>query len=207
LILFNPNRVLNNVTSTAAVTDGSARQLTTSATVNINLITAGTVVPYVSVGLGVASITGELPRADLRGNYQFRLGTGPPIDETDSVTVTDARNRHTLVGVVGGGGKYHISSRWGLRFDVRFNIGKASANTDLDAAPAVARLTPQGRGALGGNPSVQFSNNSTDPLTFQGVTAVASSSLTAPPLSGHRTFAGSGVATQANLTVGLFWRF
>jgi lysozyme family protein len=103
--------------------------------------------------------------------------------------------------------KYHVSSRWGVRFDVRFNISKTAANTDLDATPAVTRLTPQGRGALGGSPSIQFSNNSTDPLTFQGVTAVASSSLTGRALSGHRTFAGTGAAAHGNVTVGLYWRF
>jgi hypothetical protein len=40
-----------------------------------------------------------------------------------------------------------------------------------------------------------------------GVTAVAASSLTGPPLSGHRTFTATGAMSQANLTVGLFWRF
>jgi hypothetical protein len=40
-----------------------------------------------------------------------------------------------------------------------------------------------------------------------GVTAVAASSLTGPPLSGHRTFTGSGAMSQANVTIGVFWRF
>ena len=51
------------------------------------------------------------------------------------------------------------------------------------------------------------SNNSTDPVTTTGVTAVAASSLTGPPLSGHRTFAGSGAMSEANLTIAVFWRF
>jgi hypothetical protein len=115
--------------------------------------------------------------------------------------------RHTLAGVLGGGVKYHVSSRWGLRFDARVALSKAAANTDLDATPNVARLTPAGRGALGGTPSIQFSNNSTDPVTSMGVTAVAASSLTGPPLSGHRTFTGSGAMSQTNVTIGVFWRF
>ena len=78
---------------------------------------------------------------------------------------------------------------------------------DLVATPNVARLTPPGRGALGGTPSIQFSNNSTDPVTSMGVTAVAASSLTGSPLSGHRTFMGSGAMSQANVTIGVFWRF
>ena len=207
VILFNRNRVLNSLTSTATLADGSARQLFTIGAVNINLTTSGALIPYVTVGAGVASMTGDLPSATLTGNYQFRLGSGPPVDETDNVTVHDARTRHTLAGVLGGGVKYHLSSRWGLRFDARVALSKAAANTDLDATPNVARLTPAGRGALGGTPSIQFSNNSTDPVTFMGVTAVAASSLTGSPLSGHRTFTGSGTMSQANMNIGVFWRF
>jgi hypothetical protein len=207
VILFNRNRVLNNLTSTARLADGSARTLFTSGVVNINLTTSGALVPYVTVGAGVASLTGDLPSATLTGNYQFLLGSGPPVDETDNVTVHDARTRHTLAGVLGGGVKYHVSSRWGLRFDARVALSKAAANTDLDATPNVARLTPAGRGALGGSPSIQLSNNPTDPVTSMGVTAVAASSLTGPPLSGHRTFTSGGAMSQANVTIGVFWRF
>jgi hypothetical protein len=208
VILFNRNRVLNSVTSTATLADGSARQLFTSGAININLMTSGTFIPYVTVGAGVASMTGDLPRATLTGNYQFLLGTAPfpPVDETDKVTVHDARTRHTLAGVLGGGVKYHVSSRWGVRFDARVALSKAAANTDLDATPNVARRTPAGRGALGGTQSIQFSNTA-DPVTSMGVTAVAASSLSGPPLSGHRTFTGSGAVTSANATVGVFWRF
>ena len=207
VIVFNPNRVLNSLTSMATLTDGSARQLFTSGAVNINLTTGGAIVPYVTVGAGVASVNGDLPGATLTGNYRFLLGSGPPIDETDNVTVHDARSRHTLAGVLGGGVKYHVSSRWGLRFDARVALSKAAANTDLDATPNQARLTPAGRGALGGTPSIQFSNNSTDPVSSTDVTAVAASSLTGPLLSGHRTFTGSGAVSQANVTIGVFWRF
>jgi len=206
VILFNRNRVLNSLTSTATLEEGRARQLFTSGAVNFNLTTSGALIPYVTVGAGVASLTGDLPSATLIGNYQFLLGSGPPVDETDKVTVHDARARHTLAGVLGGGVKYHVSSRWGLRFDARVALSKAAANTELDATPNVARLTPAGRGALGGTPSIQFSNNSTDPVTSTGVTAVAASSLTGP-LSGHRTFTGSGAMSQANVTIGVFWRF
>jgi hypothetical protein len=40
-----------------------------------------------------------------------------------------------------------------------------------------------------------------------GVTAVAASSLTGSPLSGHRTFASSGAMSRTNVTMGVFWRF
>ena len=206
VILFNPNRVLNSVTSTAAFANGGTRQLLTSGAVTINL-TTGAVIPYVTAGAGVVSVTGDLPSATLTGNYQFLLGSGPPISETDAVTVRDARTGHTFAGVLGGGVRYHVSSRWGLRFDARVALSKVAARTELDATPNVARLSPAGRGALGGMPSIQFSNNSTDPVTSTGVTAVAASSLTAPPLSGHRTFTASGALSQSLVTIGVFWRF
>jgi hypothetical protein len=91
VILFNPNRVLNSLTSTGTLADGSGRQLFTSGAVNINLTTGGALIPYVTVGAGVTSFTGDLPSATLNGNYQFRLPSGPPIDETDTVTTMPAR--------------------------------------------------------------------------------------------------------------------
>ena len=207
MITFNPNRVLNTVTSTATVEGGSARQLVSSGAVLINLRTTGAVIPYATVGAGLLSLIGDMPGVTLRGNYQFRLGGGFPVNETDNVTVRDTRDRHAAAGILGGGVKYHVSPRLGVRLDVRVNISKASANTILDASPVVTLgLTPAGRGALAGDPSIQFSNT-TESVTALGVTAAGTSSLTGPALSGFRTFSGRGVTTETNLTFGVFWRF
>ncbi len=138
-------------------------------------------------------MTGDLPSATLTGNYQFLGGSAVP-RLTATIPCTMPAPPHAR-GCAGRRRQVHISSRWGLRFDARVALSKAAANTDLDATPNVARLTPAGRGALGGTPSIQFSNNSTDPVTSMGVTAVAASSLTGPSLSGHRTFTGSGDVT------------
>jgi hypothetical protein len=208
LITFNPFRVLNSVTSTATLADGSLRQLFTSGTLNVHLRETGAIVPYVSVGAGLISLGGERPAATLRGNYRFLLPTGAPIDETDRVIVSDAHDRHALAGIVGGGTKYYVSRRWGLRFDARVALSKAAARTRLDATPQVTLgLTPAGRGVLAATPSIQFSNNSSDPVAALGATAVAASTLTGPALIGHRTFEGSGVLTQSSVTLGVFWRF
>ena len=110
-------------------------------------------IPYAAIGAGLVSITGDMPSVVMLGNYQFRLPAGPPIDETDNVTVSDGRDRHTAAGILGGGVKCNVSSRWGLRFDARVTISKSNAITILDATPSVALgITPAGRGALGGNP-------------------------------------------------------
>ena len=208
MITFNPNRVLNSVTSRATLDDGGARELVSTGALLVNLRTSGSVIPYLAIGAGMVSLTGELPGALLLGNYQFRLPAGPPVNETDTVTVSDGRDRHTAAGILGGGVKYDVSSRWGVRFDARVTISKSNAITILDATPNVSLgITPAGRGALGGNPSIQFSNNSTDPVLSMGLTAVAASSLPGPPVTDARTFVSSGAESRANITFGLFWRF
>ena len=208
MIRFNPNRVLNRVTSSAALADGGAREIVSSGALLINVRTSGAVIPYAVIGAGLVSITGEMPGAVMIGNYQFLLPTGPPVNETDNVTVSDGRNRHTAAGILGGGVKYEVSPRWGVRFDTRVTISKSNAITILGATPNVALgITPAGRGALGGNPSIQFSNNSTDPVLSMGLTAVAASSLTGPAVTGARTFAGSGAESRTSITFGVFWRF
>jgi hypothetical protein len=124
------------------------------------------------------------------------------------VTVTDARDDHTAAGILGGGVKYHISPRWGIRLDARVSLSKNIASTVVDATPNVALgLLPAGRSVLAADPTVQFSNNSSDPVTALGVTAVAASTLTGPAIADLRTFSGNGVSSATNISAGIFWRF
>ncbi|MEP7308540.1 MAG: hypothetical protein ABJA98_23795 [Acidobacteriota bacterium] len=208
LITANPGRVLKSLTSTAAIDNGSAHQLFTSGALTINLRTTGKVIPYATVGASLISTFGKKPSATLEGNYQFLNPSGSPINETDHVTVRDARDDHTVAGILGGGVKYHVSPRWGIRLDARVSLIKNSASTVLDATPNVALgLLPAGRLVLNADPTVVFSNNWSDPVTAQSVTAVAASTLSGPAMSGVRTFSGSGVASDTNITAGIFWRF
>jgi len=211
LITFNPGRVLNSLTSTAALERGGGHQLFTSGALIINLRTTGDVIPYATVGASLISTTGKMPSTTLKGNYQF-LVTGqtsaPAVNETDNLTVTDARDARTVAGILGGGVKYHVSPRWGIRLDARLSLSKNTASTVLDATPDVALgLLPAGRIVLNADPTIQFSNNSSDPFTAQGVTAVAASTLTGPAIAGLRTFSGSGVSSHTSITGGVFWRF
>jgi hypothetical protein len=208
VITVNPNRVLNSVTSTATLNSGSRHQLAASGTLIVNLRTTGDIVPYATFGAGLISIVGKTPSATLRGNYQFLLPSGAPINETDTVTVREAGDNETLAGILGGGVKYQVSPRWGIRLGLCVALSKNAANTVVDSSPNVALgQRPAGRGVLGAEPSIQFSNNSSDPVTALGVTAVAASTLTGPAITGLRTFSGSGVRSHANITAGIFWRF
>ena len=126
---------------------------------------------------------------------------GAPVNETDNVTVRDARDDRTVAGILGGGVRYHVSPRWGIRLDVRVSLSKNTAITVLDATPNVALgLLPAGRTILNADPTIQFNNaNSSDPST--------TSSLTGPAMTGLHTFSGGGVSNHTNITAGLFWRF
>jgi len=208
LITSNPGRVLKSLTSTAAIDSGGGHQLFTSGALIINLRTTGNVVPYATVGASLISTTGNTPSVTLKGNYQFLNPSGSPINETDNVTVRDARDDRAVAGILGGGVKYHVTPRWGIRLDARVSISKNTAITVLDATPNVALgLLPAGRLVLNADPTIQFSNNSSDAVTAIGVTAVAASTLTGPALTGLRTFSGSGVSSHTNITAGIFWRF
>ena len=158
LITSNPSRVLNSLTSTAALESGGAHQLFTSGALIINLRTTGRVIPYATVGASLISTTGKMPSATLKGNYQFLNPSGSPINETDNVTVRDARDDRTVAGILGGGVKYHVSPRWGIRLDARVSLSKNTASTVLDATPNVALgQLPAGRARFerGSDDSVQ----------------------------------------------------
>ena len=202
----NVNRVLNSVTSIAELEHGSGRQLSTGGALLMNLRTSGDIIPYATVGASLISTIGRMPSATLAGNYQF-LSVGAPMNESDSVTVRDARDAHTVAGILGGGVKYNVSPRWGIRLDARVSLSKNTAGTALDASPNVVMGgLPAGRFLFLAPTTIMFSN-STLPVAGQGVTVIGSSTLTGPALTDVRTFSGSGVSTHANITAGLFWRF
>jgi len=207
LITSNPGRVLKNLTSTATLDDGSAHQLFTSGTIVINLMTSGRIIPYATIGASLNSIVGTMPSVTLAGNYQFQNASGSQMNESDNVTVSDARAGNSVAGILGGGVKYQISPRWGIRIDARVSLSKNSGGTVLDAAPNVVLGTlPAGRIALNADPTIQF-GNSAGPVTSLGVTSVAPSSLTGPAIADLGTWSGSGVSSHGNIAAGLFWRF
>jgi hypothetical protein len=207
LIASNPGRVLRSVTSTATVEGGRAHHLFTSGALVINLRPSARLAPFATVGAGLISVHGERSSATLTGNYQFSNLSGALFNETDAVTVTDRRDTRSFAGVLGGGVKYDVSSRWGVRLDARVFLTGNPGSTNLDAEPIVALgQLPAGRVTLNADPTIQF-GNSPNPVTALGVTAVAPSSLSGPAIAGFRTWAGKGVITHTNLAVGLFWRF
>ena len=101
-----------------------------------------------------------------------------------------------MTGVIGGGLKYTLSKRWGVRVDMRDHINRDVVRTTVTAVPTAAS---SGEGALTlGFSSGQF-------LVFsasRGVTSTLSASV-----HDFQTFAGTAIVNQVDASAGLFWRF
>ncbi len=190
--------VVPTVASNSTIRDAVGHQIFTTGVLNINLKTEGKFIPYASVGGGMVVNRGDTPSATLVGNYRFPIAGVVPINETDTVNVRYTIDDHAFVGVLGGGFKYHISPRAGVRVDVRAHLSKNSINNLVDANPASVSSTPTGAIASFTTPSIQFS---TIPV------ANAPSSLSGPAISSFRTFTGSGTQTQFSIVPGFFLRF
>ena len=188
-------------TSTATVHAQEGHQIFTAGALNINLATDGKIIPYITVGGGILTNADDTPSATLVGNYRFLMGpaSGRVVfyDETDTVNLRSSIKGHTFVGVLGGGIKYAVTPRWGVRLDVRAHLSKTSISNLVDASPTVATLTPATVAMSPTNPTIVWSNN---PST--GV----QSSLSGP-INGFQTFAGSGMEMQIGIVPGFFWRF
>src|SRR5205085_2694525 len=142
----------------------------TTGALDISLKTTGKARPYLIAGAGIGSNGNRAPSARLTGNYQFLISGGAPINETDSVTVR-SRAGNVFTGVFGGGVKYGVTSRWGVRLDIRDRLNRNSNETLVDARPSLATFSGQGNGFAyiifqdNVRPSLQFSNlPSTSPI-------------------------------------------
>lgn len=185
------------VTSVTTVLDPGAEILSTGV-LSYALKSDGRMIPYVSGGAGLVSFLGDEPGLMLEAHYQFDV-VGSSFDETDTVVVRSVAPG--FVGVVGGGVRYYLSSRWGLRGDLRVYFG-GSPETQVDLTPSFVAATLAGGLVIASDsdPSIQFSNG---PQT-QGIPR---SSLAGPEVRELVTFSGSGSMVKSALTVGSFWRF
>jgi hypothetical protein len=196
-VLFRTGPSTNpNVTATATISERDGYELLTTGVLVVDLITRGRLIPYVAGGGGVAHSAGEAQTAALVGNYTFPVFNLPGIDETDRVTVRISTRANAPVGVFGGGVRYAVSPRWGIRGDVRFLAGGGTHDVLVDASPSVVTRTPSVIFIAPANPGAVFSSSATFP-----------SSLTAPAISGLRTFEASGVALRTNIAGGVYVRF
>jgi hypothetical protein len=198
IVFINPR-----LTSEATIDDERGRQVFTTGALTINLKQRGRVIPYATIGAGVVTNVGDLPRATIVGNYRFdSLGAAAgyfPVNETDTVALSVVTaHQHPLVTVFGGGARILGSNRWGLRADVRAYISRNTLDVMVDATPQVVASSPLGAIASTFVPSIQFSN-----IFGFGV----DSTLSGSRIDGFKTFSSSGTAVHVSVSAGYFVRF
>jgi hypothetical protein len=206
LLLNGPAGGAQTVDSDATIVDKRGRQIMTTGAVVIKLARTANVTPYVAVGAGLIATRNGTPSVKLVGKYHFTFPPGTPpipvqrlvVDQTDTVTAHTVADK-TVTWVIGGGVKYAVAERWGVRIDVRDHVNKDPMRTIVDAVPATAPSGSQGTLVLFFSPSsqmLQFSTSAFSPSTLGGNPVVA-----------FKTFAGTGIVNQVNLAAGLYWRF
>ena len=203
-VLAAPSRGTRTVSSVATISDRRGRQTVSAGTVLINVLSPRRLTPYAALGAGLISNLHTPPSAVLVGDYQFAivLPPGSParvalpaFHETDTVTVR-SRVDNAVTGIFGGGLKYALTGRWGVRIDVRDRLNANTISTTIDATPSSAAPALRSILTIGTNPPLQFS-------TLPGVP----SNLSGAPISGFKTFTGTGIEHHVDVTAGLCWRF
>lgn len=155
-----------------------------------------TIVTHATFGAGVIRRTSDLPEATLTGSYQFQFGGVAPLSERDVVRAHYDSGSNSPIVLFGGGMKYYLSQKHGIRGDFRVHVASNSIDTLVDATPSITPGSPTFSIASFTNPAIVFSNH-----------AGVRGNLTGPPISDLRIFEGSGWSTNASITAGYFFRF
>jgi hypothetical protein len=183
-------------TSVSTVSRYGGQQIFTTGAIVISSAKAHRVNPFVTLGAGLLSSSGNTPSVTLVGSYG-----GPDALETDTVRLTFSQaSTHVFTAVFGAGLKIYLSEHLGIRLDARSYLYSNSIVTLLDAnhtnTPDAAWIV----NASGGTSVPSFQR-----LIGPGLAAY--STLSGPALSGFKTFYGTGVELKVPITLGFFWRF
>jgi hypothetical protein len=173
-------------------------------TLNIALRTQGKLIPYLAVGAGTEYRSEGLPIVTLTGFYGIEKVSLPsPQSPSPNINFSDTLTMHfdasqSVVGVVGGGIKYNLDSRWGLRFDARMHLSRDSVDNLVDTGTksgGTPRLPPPipNTYVFGGDPSIQFSTTLGSGRTVG--------------LKDFRTYRGNGIQQSVIVTAGVFRKF
>jgi hypothetical protein len=193
---------VSTATATVTIDSRGGEQVFATGVVHVNLRKTGRAIPYATVGGGLVIDRGNPPAVTLTGNYQLTSPPGAPNagmlahDETDTVTLRYPIARRAFVAVVGGGIRYALTPRWGVRLDVRTYLSRNAVTNRLDARASVPILPSAATRVLGTNPAVQFS-----------AAAAAPPSLSGTPIEGFQTFTARGTHMQVQILPGFFLRF
>lgn len=190
------------VNSTPTITERGGSQIATTGALLFDVLPGARIAPYVTAGAGGVSTSGTTQSATVTGSYQFSLNIPPQLPippqtfaQTDTVTVRSSIDSGML-WMLGGGARYMLSNRWGVRVDVRDYIRSSTITTLLDAAPTTP---PSSFGTL------TFLAPTAPALVFSGLPQIPSTLSTA--LDDFETFSASGTEHQVSMTAGVVLKF
>jgi hypothetical protein len=190
------------VTSDATMDDKRGHQIVTTGTVLFNLSSSNTFTPYVAAGAGYIASRGGAPAVTVVGNYDFPLPPAPigslfHFNETDSVKIQSVA-KNTLTWVFGGGVKYALGDRWGVRADLRDYVNRNVIRTTVTTNPQNA--------SSGSITFATFLFSLNAPSIVFSASPLSSSTLSTT-ITDFQTFKGQGIVNQVNVSAGVYLRF
>jgi hypothetical protein len=184
------------VDSSAVIRDKGGTRLTAGGALNVSFTIRPTVRPYITAGVGIAATRGDLPDATLVGRYRFNgFETTAVVDETDTVRIR-YEDRPSPIVIIGGGITLDLTTRSGIRGDVRVHLGSNNSRIIVDATPSHA-----------GTPSYSATFIGRDASIVVATDDAGQRSLSGPAITGFETFTGSGRQVLTAVTCGYFLRF
>jgi hypothetical protein len=186
----------SSIAATVSKTEPSGRQTFYTGGIEYQLTRNKRLVPYATAAFGVAKRSGSLPETTLNGTYQFLFAGAAPLSEQDRVRVHYSAESTKPAGVFGGGIRYFLSARHGIRAELRVHLSGNSVTTLVDATPS----------SVPGSPAFSISSTTNPALVFSNTPAVRGN-LSGPAVTNLTTFTGSGTAIRTSLNAGYFFRF
>ncbi len=203
-------------TSVATLRDRGGRQLVVTGALSVSLKTTGRLTPYLTLGGGYLSNSGDTLGATLVGDYQFQvIAVYPrpllcpicpnplvlsPIHETDTVTLRYT-SESSFFGMLGFGLKYQVSPRWGIRADVRAHLVPNRTQSRLDASPATdSDALAHASVGVAPAPTLRFGSGLNPDFS-------PARTLSGERISGFETFTGTGIQSRLAVTAGVFLSF
>lgn len=148
--------------------------------------------PYAAVGGGVLYNRVDTPTATLTVRYELGPAAAAAITGTETVALRYAADALDYTGIVGGGVKYRVGSRWGVRLDGRARLLRNGTTNRLDTGSSLTLHSTGSPFPLVDVGALQFS---------------AAAPLTGAPIADASTFTSTGIRAHVLLSAGLFWRF
>ena len=185
-----------NADSSAVVRDVGGIRLSGGGALRLHFTIRPNMKPYIAVGAGIAATSGDPPGATLVGRY--RVGdpeTTAVVDETDTVRIR-YEERPSPIVILGGGITIDLTSRSGIRGDVRVHLGSNTSRIVVDATPSHA-----------GTPSYSAAFIGRDASIVVATDDARQRSLSGPAIAGFETFTATGRQVQTAVTFGYFLRF